>query len=95
MRKNDSQRVLSAVQKATKKSPLHIACKHGHEQLVEFFFNKDASVDARDKLLKTPLHYACECGHWPIVNMLLKKNANMYDQDNCGRTAMHYAVYSG
>lgn len=87
--------MLSAVEKGTKKSALHIAAKFGFEALVEFFLNREANVDARDKLLKTPLMYACEYGKTNIANMLLKRNASFLDQDNCGRTAMHYAVYSG
>ena len=87
--------MLGAVEKTTKKSPLHIAAKFGFETLVEFFLNKEANVDARDKLLKTPLHYACEHGKTNIVNTLIKAGANTLDQDNCGRTALHYAIYSG
>jgi len=60
---NDVQRVLSSVDKAYKRSPLHIAAKNGHLHLIEYFLNKGGEVTARDKLLKTPLHYACEMGH--------------------------------
>ena len=58
---------------------MHIAAKFGFESLVEFFINKDANFDARDKLLKTPLHYACEFGRTKIVNMLLKAGASTLD----------------
>ena len=63
--------------------------------LVEFFLNKGANIEARDKLLKTPLHYGCENGNHMVVKMLMDNGADPFDRDNCGRTALHYAVYSG
>ena len=95
LRKNDSEKVLSAVETKSKRSPLHIACKEGHLHMVEFFINKDANIEARDKLLKTPLHYACEYGRTLVVKNLMDKNADPFERDNCGRTALHYAIYSG
>mmetsp|Transcript_5802 Transcript_5802/g.9267 ORF Transcript_5802/g.9267 Transcript_5802/m.9267 type:complete len:111 (+) Transcript_5802:568-900(+) len=95
LRKNDAEKVLSAVEVKSKRSPLHIATKYGHLHLVEFFLNKGANLEARDKLLKTPLHYACENGHALAVKILMANNADPFEKDNCGRTALHYAVYSG
>jgi ankyrin repeat protein len=63
--------------------------------LVEFFLNKGANVEARDKLLRTPLHYACEFGHALVAKKLMDHNSDPFEKDNCGRTALHYAVYSG
>ena len=95
LRKNDSEKVLNSVEQKSKRSPLHIACKEGHLHMVEFFINKDANIEARDKLLKTPLHYACEYGRTLVVKNLMDKNADPFERDNCGRTALHYAIYSG
>ena len=63
LRKNDISKVLASVEAKSKRSPLHVACKHGHCALVEYFLERGADVDARDRLLKTPLHYACEAGY--------------------------------
>lgn len=79
LRTHDSEQVLKAVEKGSKKSALHIAAKFGFEALIEFFLNREANVDARDKLLKTPLMYACEYGKSQIVNMLLKRGASILD----------------
>jgi|TARA_B110000285_G_C15026311_1_gene564342 ankyrin repeat protein len=57
--------------------------------------DRNANIEARDKLLKTSLHYACEGGHALVVKELMERGADVFDRDNCGRTAMHYAVYSG
>lgn len=98
LRKNDISKVLNSVETKSKRSPLHIACKHGHLALVEYFLERGAEVDARDRLLKTPLHYACEAGFTTIVQTLMDnkhRNADPFEADCNGRTAMHYAVYSG
>ena len=95
LRKNKIDEVLSSVEENSKRSPLHIASKSGHLHLVEFFLNKNANLEARDKLLKTALHYACENGHTLVVKLLMDNNADPFEKDNAGRTALHYAVYSG
>ena len=95
LRKNDTAKVLGSVEQTSKRSPLHLATKHGHLHLVEFLLNKGANIEARDKLLKTSLHYACENGHLLVVKMLLDNNADPFEKDNCGRSTLHYAIYSG
>ena len=95
LRKHDEKQVLRSVDPKSKRSPLHIACKHGYMHLIELFLNKGADVEARDKLLKTPLHYACENGHALVVKTLMENRADPFEKDNCGRTALHYAIYSG
>lgn len=95
LRKNDASNVLQAVEQKSKRSPLHIAAKFGYHHLVKFFLDREANIEARDKLLKTPLHYACEFGHTLVVKELLERGADPMDKDNCGRTSLHYAVCSG
>jgi hypothetical protein len=62
MRSKDIANVLNSVEQKSKRSPLHIAAKFGHNHLVKFFIQKGADCGARDRLLKTPLHYSCENG---------------------------------
>ena len=95
LRKNDASNVLQAVEQKSKRSPLHIAAKFGYHHLIKFFLDREANIEARDKLLKTPLHYACEFGHTLVVKELLERGADPMDKDNCGRTSLHYAVCSG
>ena len=83
LRKNDMAQVLSSVEQKSKRSPLHIAAKYGHYHLIEFFLNKNANIEARDKLLKTPLHYACEGGHTEVVKILMDHNGDPQEKDNC------------
>ena len=63
--------------------------------MIEFFLNKGANIEARDKMLKTPLHYACEIGNTLAVKLLMENGGDPFEKDNCGRTALHYACYSG
>lgn len=95
MRSKDIQNVLNSVEQKSKRSPLHIAAKFGHNHLVKFFIQKGADCGARDRLLKTPLHYACESGETLVVKELVDNGADPFEKDNCGRTSLHYAVYSG
>ena len=71
LRINDIKKAVTSVEKNTKRTALHVACKNGHYRLVEFLIRKQAPVDARDKLLKTPLHYACENGNLEVIELLL------------------------
>ena len=58
-------------------SPLHIACRRGHLEIVELFFERIEQITSNLKILanatgkkhKTPLHYACECGDERVMRM--------------------------
>jgi hypothetical protein len=86
--------ILDAVERTSKKSPLHIAANEGHQQMCEFLINKGSKIDARDKMLRTALHLACQGEHATVVKLLLDNNADPYEKDQSGRTAMHYATCS-
>ncbi|CAG2189844.1 unnamed protein product [Mytilus edulis] len=60
-------------------TPLFIACKHGHVQIVSILLNQKADEIDINKgkrqsyydMMKTPLYIACKRGHIEIVSMLL------------------------
>lgn len=47
----------------TKATPLHIAARYGHFDVVELFIANGADVNARDMYLTTPLHEAAFKGY--------------------------------
>lgn len=80
-------------------TPILLACKLGHMQLVKLFFQHGATVDDRDRDPKrqgNPLHYAAWGGHIEIVRWLVDvAGASLDDVDIVGNTALLYAVYGG
>ena len=55
-------------------TPLHLAARYGHKEIVEYLVEKGADVNAKDKEGWTPLHFAAQEGHTEIVewqNLLL------------------------
>lgn len=80
-------------------TPLLLASKHGHLELVKFFFAHGASINDRDRDPKrqgNALHYAAWGGHARIVRYLVdEEGASLDDVDIVGNTALLYAVYGG
>lgn len=81
-------------------TPHLLACKHGHIELVRFFFSIGASVNDRDRDPKrqgNALHYAAWGGHMEMVEWLLdpEQGGSLDDVDIVGNTALLYAVYGG
>lgn len=78
----------------SKKTCLHLACREGHAELVEYLVTKGWALEARDKLLSTPLQQACNSGHSSIVSFLLLKGADPRAKDSLGRNSLLFAVCS-
>ena len=76
------------------KTCLHISCREGHSDLVEYLLNNRWDIEARDKMMSTPLHQACSAGHAKIVSFLLRKGADPRSKDSLGRNSLLYAVCS-
>ena len=65
--------------------PLHFACKYGHIELVKFFLDQGANIEAGRHL---SLRWAAENGHTSIVELLLDRGADVHIQnDYCLRWA--------
>lgn len=45
------------------RTPLHLACLHGHLAVVKLLVRALADINALDDDLNTPLHYAAMNGH--------------------------------
>jgi hypothetical protein len=80
-------------------SAFHICCARGHQELVDFFIQReecDFTMPDMDKL--TPLHAAVASNHIDIVKALVKSQRvpNMLPAvDRSGRTCMYVAVGGG
>jgi ankyrin repeat protein len=80
-------------------SPFHICCELGHEELVQYFINREEcnflTTDMDDL---TPLHSAVVNDHLPIVKLLVKSQRvpNMLERkDRTGRTPLYIAAQLG
>ena len=93
IRINDLKTCINATDDS-KKTCLHIACREGHSDVVEYLVNKGWALEARDKLLSTPLQQACTSGHANIVSFLLLKGADPRAKDTLGRNSLLFAVCS-
>ena len=78
------------------KSPLHLACQHGHLTVVQLIlesqqYSKDV-LEAGDKKGNTPLHLACMGGKKSIVKELIMKGVNANTTNVDRRTPLHLAA---
>ncbi|KAI8912831.1 kinase-like domain-containing protein [Gorgonomyces haynaldii] len=72
---------------------IHIAFTNGHEQLLDFCFEKKLDVDASNVGGDTPLIIACKRGFVSIAKRLLDAGADINRGNGHGNTALHYACY--
>jgi len=79
-------------QKRYNNTPLHEACKHGHEDCIRFLLENGAyhSSMLRDK--STPLHVASVLGNLTCVNILLNAGAAYDARDSVLYTPLHRAL---
>lgn len=76
---------------------LHIACKYGSAQTVQFLLDVGAKINARTfKQLLTPLHITCIQNQPNVARILLDRSSCKVNlQDRSGNTALHYACMAG
>ena len=68
----DHMAVLSA-RRNNRETPLHIAAKHGHLDIVKLLVKKSAFINSRDEFLSTPLILACQYNHAMVVQYLIEQ----------------------
>ncbi|CAG9317809.1 unnamed protein product [Blepharisma stoltei] len=74
------------------RTPLHLACLHGHLPVVKILVREGADINAIDNELSTPLHYAAKHGHELIVKWLLGRIPDISIKNNLGKTAVDLAL---
>jgi len=73
-------------------TPLMLASKLNHYEIVELLLKKDLDVLAINDEGKTALHIACAEGNDDIVFLLLQNNADVNLLDNHSKSPMDYAI---
>ncbi|EEZ97725.1 GA-binding protein subunit beta-1 isoform X2 [Tribolium castaneum] len=76
-------------------SPLHLAARNNHLEVVEILLKAGISRDARTKVDKTSLHMAAAEGHVSIVETLLEYGSDPDCRDLLGMTPLHWAAQNG
>ena len=76
---------------------LHLACQHGHLDIVQYLINdQDFNPETTIPNGRTPVHTACKSGHLHIVKCLITDHkCNPHCTDNDGYTPLHAASESG
>lgn len=73
--------------------PLHRACRHGHEEVVQYFINQGQDINiVLNENKKTPLFYAIDSGRLSLVLKLLKNGAEIDHRDEKGLTPLIYTL---
>lgn len=87
-------------------TPLHVACRRGHYEIVERLLDSKnnfrfyVNVNAIDKYYKTALHYSCHAKEWerkcPLTVRILLQHPNIEVNkvDGYGSTPLHFACES-
>jgi ankyrin repeat protein len=53
-------------------TPLHVASRANHLQVLELLIENGADVNVEDKYEKLPIHYSCEIGSFEITKLLVE-----------------------
>jgi len=76
-------------------SPLHLAARYGHLEIVKILLQAGAKLDILDKFGWSPLHKAAYREHLEIVKILLQAGADPDIQNNHGWSTLYRAAYHG
>ncbi|PXF41636.1 Ankyrin-2 [Gracilariopsis chorda] len=83
--------VMSATDKQSGNSALHLCCANGHAEIVQLLLNENASIDQVNTWGSTALHYASLTGQEQVVQLLLKHGAKAVVENKYGKTALDEA----
>ena len=77
-------------------TPLHIAVRFKHQELVELLIASGANVNAQGGWQQgAPLHWASSAGHMKIVELLIANGANVNAKAKNGGTPLDWAKVEG
>lgn len=78
-----------------RRTPLHLAARHGKIEIVNYLLSMGAAVDAVDQYGMTPLHLAIKHGHDEITLALLAHQADVNKKMNNGYSPIFLSVLNG
>ncbi|EPQ30950.1 uncharacterized protein PFL1_01139 [Pseudozyma flocculosa PF-1] len=74
-----------------RRTPLHLACIKGHEDVARQLLDLGATIDAPDREGNTALHCASAWGHLSLVQLLIERGCSFATQNQDGFTAADFA----
>jgi ankyrin repeat protein len=77
------------------RTPLLIACRQGHEEVVRLLVERGADKYKADNCGLTPLHQACFKGHLEVVRVMLDHGTNRDTITNRGLSPLHVSCWKG
>ncbi|SPR04237.1 ankyrin repeat domain-containing protein [Orientia tsutsugamushi] len=88
----DEEKISVDCQNNSGNTPLHLAVRNYHNDVIEVLLAHGANVNLQDRHHNTALHYAIRTRDLTIVTILLNNGANPNIQDNSLNTPLHYAA---
>jgi ankyrin repeat protein len=82
---------VSAKSKLAQMTPLHLACIHGHLEIVKILIDCKSDLGSIDDQRKTPLHHASQRGHADIASYLIDIGADVSPMDIDDQTPVDLA----
>ena len=76
-------------------TPLILAARKGHRDMVDLLISKDANVNAANYRAGTPLYNAVISGDFDTVQLLIANGADVHASILGGETPLHATAYSG
>ena len=73
----DGNWTLNCVHSKSGDTPIIVASRHGHHDLMKFLIHRGVDIEQRNKDLKRALHEAAAGGHLDCVKLLIEQNAEI------------------
>eukprot|EP00811_Abedinium_folium_P008125 NODE_17503_length_939_cov_3.427340.p1 GENE.NODE_17503_length_939_cov_3.427340~~NODE_17503_length_939_cov_3.427340.p1 ORF type:complete len:230 (-),score=59.91 NODE_17503_length_939_cov_3.427340:250-879(-) len=71
-------------------TPLNLACRGGHIEIMKFLFDKRADPNSRNDFAETPLMCAANRARGNVCRMLLERGADVHALDENGDNALDF-----